>query len=195
MSAAPPRSTRSPSSDRRATSRLVVAGATALLVAPLAFVGAAADGAPEAGPTDYVGSVEVIHDEEPAEVAQGVVFEDANRNSRLDEDEEGIAEVPVSNGREVVLTDDEGHYELPARNDMTVFVTKPADWITPVDEDNIPQFFYHHLPEGSPDLRFAGLAPTGPLPETINFPLAEAEEPAEVDCAIVGDTQTYSNRA
>jgi hypothetical protein len=31
---------------------------------------------------------------------------------------------------------------------MTVFVTKPADWEVPLDEQNFPQFFYHHLPEG-----------------------------------------------
>lgn len=77
---------------------------------------------------------------------------------------------------------------------MTVFVTKPAGYEVPVDEDNVPQFFYHHLPNGSPNLRFGGLPPTGPLPQSINFPMAKSRESKEFDCAIIGDTQTYSNR-
>lgn len=99
----------------------------------------------------------------------------------------------VSNGREVVATDEDGRYELPTYDGMTVFVTKPAGYETPVDEDNFPQF-YHHLPQGSPELRFGGVPPTGPLPEAINFPVVEGSTSDEANCAVIGDTQTYSNR-
>lgn len=154
-------------------------------------------------PTDYVGSVEVVRNGEsdPPDAVRGTVFRDANRDSRFQDApgepgrrERGIPGVAVTNGRDVVVTDEHGRYELPAYEGMTVSVTKPPGYVTPVDEDHIPQFFYHHLPEGSPDLRFGGLPETGPLPQAINFPLAKWREPREFSCAIVGDTQTYSNR-
>ena len=59
--------------------------------------------------------------------------------------------------------------------------------------DQIPQFFYHHLPEGSPPLRFGGLAPTGELPEQIEFPLVKGEYKENFRAVIIGDTQPYSN--
>jgi hypothetical protein len=34
---------------------------------------------------------------------------------------------------------------------MVVFVVKPSGWMTPVDENNLPQFSYVHKPAGSPD--------------------------------------------
>ena len=145
----------------------------------------------------YVGTVEVVRD--PAAPgtqtrAEGVVFEDENLDSRRQRDEHGIAGVSVSNGREVVQTDDDGRYQLPSYEGMTVFVTKPSGFEVPVDDHNVPQFFYHHLPNGSPTLRFGGLPPTGPLPQAINFPMVGAHHTNEFDCAVVGDTQTYSNR-
>lgn len=148
-------------------------------------------------PTDYVGSVEVVRDSaaEPPKTARGVVFHDVDRDSRHDGNRErGVAGVAVSNGRDVVRTGRDGSYELPVYDGMTVFVTKPSGYLTPVDSDGFPQFFYHHLPDGSPDLRFDGLPPTGPLPKAINFPLLRSPERGEMDCAVIGDTQTYSNR-
>jgi hypothetical protein len=98
----------------------------------------------------------------------------------------------------VVKTDANGDYRLPAYDGMTVFVTKPAGWEVPLDEQNFPQFFYHHLPKGSPPLRFDGLPPTGPLPQRINFPMVRTVEDSRPDssinCAVIGDTQTYSNQ-
>ena len=123
------------------------------------------------------------------EVARGVVFHDANENGVLDEGEEGIPGVRVSNGREVVVTDDEGRYEIPVDDDTIVFVLKPRDWMTPVNGDQLPQFHYIHKPEGSPDFRFAGVEPTGPLPESIDFPLVRSEEPERFDAIFFGDTQ------
>ncbi|MCB0072207.1 MAG: hypothetical protein KDE20_12145, partial [Caldilineaceae bacterium] len=40
----------------------------------------------------------------------GIVFADTNRNGLFDADETGVADVPVSNGLDVVLTDAEGRY-------------------------------------------------------------------------------------
>ncbi|MEM9222029.1 MAG: calcineurin-like phosphoesterase family protein [Pseudomonadota bacterium] len=146
--------------------------------------------------TSYIGNVQLVRGEgqASASTAKGTVFIDANRNSILDEGEDGVAGVAVSNGREVVLTDDDGAYELPAYGDMNLFITKPADHAVPVDATMVPQFFYVHKEAGSPDLRYGGLEATGPLPEAVNFPLITAPEGSAFKAMAFGDTQTYSNR-
>jgi C terminal of Calcineurin-like phosphoesterase/N terminal of Calcineurin-like phosphoesterase/Calcineurin-like phosphoesterase len=104
--------------------------------------------------------------------------------------------VTVSNGREVVTTDGQGRYELPAYDNMTVFVTQPRGYQVPVDEDNVAQYFYHHSPEGSPELKYGGIAPTGALPEAVNFPLAtsgQTQSPNQ-SCVIGADVQTYNQK-
>lgn len=52
----------------------------------------------------------------PAKIA-GIVYHDANGNGKRDKRESGIAKVAVSNGRDVVLTDAKGRYELPVGSD------------------------------------------------------------------------------
>jgi hypothetical protein len=143
---------------------------------------------------DYVGSVHVVRGDAPADGARGTVFLDENRNSRLDAGEPGVEGVLVSNGREVVVTGADGRYSLPARDDMNLFVTKPAGHAVPVDADMVPQFSYVHKPEGSPPLRFGGIAPTGPLPSEVNFPLIRDEVGERFECLVFGDAQPYSNR-
>jgi 3',5'-cyclic AMP phosphodiesterase CpdA len=180
---------------RRAVVRRRVATAVSLALGGGLVAGTAHGEPPRPKPTEYVASVQVS--EEAAEdqsTVRGVVFDDRDRDGRRDRSEAGVRDVTVSNGREVVRTDQSGSYELPAYDGMTVFVTKPAAFDVPVDENNVPQFFYHHLPEGSPDLRFGGLPPTGPLPASVDFPIARTAPSKEVDCAIIGDPQTYSNR-
>lgn len=126
---------------------------------------------------------------------RGIVFEDANGDGRHQPGEAGIAGVLVSNGRDVVRTDTQGRYEVVVREDMDLFVIQPSGWRVPVDLRNVPQFSYTHKPGGSPvPLRFGGLADTGPAPDRVNFPLRRAGSEAErFTCAIVGDSQTYSN--
>lgn len=158
-------------------------------VATLAALAASAS----AGNASYIGSVEVVRGDSGSERAQGKVFLDANRNSRFDAGEEGVAGVLVSNGLEVVATDAEGDYALPAYEDMNLFITKPAGYATPVNARMVPQFSYVHKPGGSPPLRYGGLAPTGPLPEAVNFPLIEDGVGDSFECLAFGDTQPYSN--
>ena len=43
-----------------------------------------------------------------AKTVTGIVYNDANRNGRLDKKEEGVRNVAVSNGTSVVLTDRKG---------------------------------------------------------------------------------------
>lgn len=149
----------------------------------------------------YRGQVDVRrtpHDSRPKDpnVLTGRVFVDADRDSRRHPSEKGLAGVRVSNGEDVVLTDKHGRYELPVRENMTVFVTQPTGYRVPVDADNVPQFHYHHLPSGSPELEHGGIAPTGDLPAAVNFPVVEDERMAEEDqrCLVGGDVQTYTEQ-
>ncbi len=174
-------------------------------------VGASEDGAPAlageqpgehrqaASELDYRASLEVIPAEAGATAAaqadtiDGLVFYDRNQDGQHQErSEPGIEDVRVTNGREVVLTDEDGRYSLPVDDDMALTVSKPANYMVPMDEDNIPQMSYQHKPEGSPDLRFGGLEPTGPLPEAVNFPMLPTRVTDEFSCAALGDVQTYS---
>ncbi len=162
----------------------------AALVAGLSVLAFAA----EAKDPSYIGSVHVERGTTAGEMARGRVFNDANRNSTLDAGEAGIAGVLVSNGREVVKTGSDGAYALPVYEDMNLFITKPAGYTAPVSAEMVPQFNYIHKVAGSPDLRFGGIEPTGPLPSAVNFPLIEDAVGDKFQCLVFGDTQPYTNR-
>lgn len=122
--------------------------------------------------------------------ARGVVYLDANGNGQRDLGESGLSGVKVSNGQEIVTTDAEGRYELPVDDDTILFVIKPRDFMTPVDENMLPKFYYIHKPAGSPpEFKFAGVPPTGPLPDSIDFPLTPSPEPDQFRALLFGDTQ------
>jgi hypothetical protein len=122
--------------------------------------------------------------------AQGYVFEDKNENGKRDAGEPGIGGVYVSNQLEVVKTDRNGHWRLPHSDDTIFFVVKPRGWMTPVDQHQVPRFYYVHKPKGSPpDLKFPGVKPTGPLPDSIDFPLYRRAEPNTFNALFFGDTQ------
>ncbi|MEZ6087740.1 MAG: calcineurin-like phosphoesterase family protein [Pirellulaceae bacterium] len=129
-------------------------------------------------------------DDRPENIkAHGVVFDDQNGNGRRDSGEPGIADVRVSNGRQIVKTNAKGEYELMISDDSIVFVIKPRNWMTPVNEVNLPQFFYIHKPKGSPKSQFPGVEPTGPLPDSIDFALRRQEEPDTFRALMFGDPQ------
>ncbi|MDI3331312.1 MAG: calcineurin-like phosphoesterase family protein [Micrococcus sp.] len=195
---------------QRTTSRR--AGRVQLSAGTLAIIAAATLGAGSAGaaPADqagqsataqswedsaFRGQVEVVRDDRTdRETVSGTVFEDKDRDSTQDAGEPGVPGVEVSNGREVVTTDGQGNYELPVEDNMTVFVTQPRGYQVPVDEDNVAQFSYNHLPEGSPELKYGGIDPTGAVPAALNFPLAKSKltQDPEQHCVIGGDIQTYT---
>lgn len=127
------------------------------------------------------------------EQASGYVFFDKNENQKMDNREKGISGVAVSNGKDVVKTDKKGHYSLPVGDDNPIFVIKPKNWMTPVDENHQPQFYYLHKPEGaSKDFKYPGVEPTGDLPEAINFPLYPANESQKYKVVVFGDPQPYN---
>jgi hypothetical protein len=126
---------------------------------------------------------------EAQETARGVVFDDANGNGVRDRGEKGVSGVGVSNGLDIVETNSSGEYTISVTPDSIVFVIKPSGWRMPVDADQLPRFHYIHKPEGSPESRFAGVSPTGPLPSSIDFPLTRHREPNKFQVIFFGDTQ------
>ena len=127
--------------------------------------------------------------------AAGRVFVDANQNGKLDSSERGLSDVRVSNGKEVVLSDDEGRYKIKVDAESILFITKPKDFAVPVNAHMLPQFYYIHQPNGSPSgFRYRGIDPTGPLPAEINFPLVSRPEAERFDALLFADTQPQTNR-
>jgi hypothetical protein len=129
-------------------------------------------------------------------VAGGVVFEDrSGRGVRRTEDP-GIAGVLVSNGRDVVRTDAEGRWRLPVAAGDNLFLIKPPNWATSVGPGGIPRFSYLHQPHGTPPTvrwRHQGVAPTGPLPASIDFPLRRQDESGSFEALLLADTQPESD--
>ncbi|MCP4153376.1 MAG: hypothetical protein GY757_36955 [bacterium] len=123
--------------------------------------------------------------------ASGTVYEDTNRNGRFDEDERGLPGVLVSNQLDVVKTGADGGYTLPVSGRTIIFVVKPTGYEVPLDEFNLPVFYYNHQPGGSPSgLAYKGLEATGKLPASIDFPLFKVEKRIQFSIIAVGDPQT-----
>ncbi len=129
-----------------------------------------------------------------ATLAQGVVFEDLDRDGVRDAGEPGVAGVRVSNGLDVVRTGADGRYRLSVDDETILFITKPSGYATPVDGHQLPKFYYVHQPAGTPiPLRYPGIAPTGPLPESVDFALVRQQEPARFEAILLSDTQPQTN--
>ena len=128
------------------------------------------------------------------DTVSGYVFHDEDRDGRRGRGEAGVAGVLVSNGLDVTRTDPLGRYEIAVRADMNLTVVQPSGWRVPTDERQVPQFFYIHKEGGTPEtLRYGGLPDAGPAPAQVNFPLIRAAQDEAFTCAIIGDSQTYSN--
>lgn len=127
--------------------------------------------------------------------AEGIVFHDRNGSGIRDAESVGIPGVRVSNGRDITVTNAEGRWRLPLEDDRTVFfVIKPRNWRTTLTENNLPRFHYIHDPAGSPPLRYEGIAPTGPLPASLDFPLYPQDEPEDFRVILCGDPQPRNAR-
>lgn len=124
---------------------------------------------------------------------KGLVYEDRNNNQIKEQGEKGLAGVPVSNGVEVVLTNETGAYELPLTTDNIIFVVKPSGYTLPLNVYNFPRNYYIHKPGGSPSgLKYTGTPPTGAPPESLDFGLTPQQENDEFTALIFGDPQPYT---
>ena len=120
------------------------------------------------------------------ELASGRVYSDSNGNRNFDNGESGVAGVAVSNGCEVTWTDSDGRYEISIAATEFIFISQPSGYTVAVDENNIPQFFYRHYPDGTPTT-IAGTSvewlwpvarATGSLPPAIDFALSRRSDPS-----------------
>jgi hypothetical protein len=105
----------------------------------------------------------------------GKVFLDTNGNGIRDNGEKLLKGISVSNGKEVVRTDLNGNWELPAEDGTCVFVIKPAGFAVPLNKTLLPQYYRHH------DLNMQS--------ESIDFPLLPAKEAVKFSVLLFGDTQ------
>lgn len=126
--------------------------------------------------------------------AKGYVFNDVNKNHVKDKTEKGIGNVAVTNGRDVVVTDNKGFYELPVYGKETfISVIKPSHYTLSLNDYNKSQFYYVYKPEGSLSRKeYKGIEPTGKLPRYINFPLIQTKESENYTALVFGDPQPHS---
>jgi hypothetical protein len=134
-------------------------------------------------------SARELMDQTESMMARGIVFIDVDRNGKYGGNDTAFANIKVSNGKEIVVTDSSGRYEIPIEPESAIFVIKPTGFRTPLDANQLPKFFYLHKPDGSPKLQFPGSQPTGPLPQSIDFPLSPQVEPEAFQILLFGDPQ------
>ncbi len=128
-------------------------------------------------------------------IAKGIVYEDVNGNGKKDRKEKGIAGIAVSNGVDVVLTTNNGEYQLNAGNDRIIFLIKPSGYKMKPDSNLQSSFYYNHKPSGSPSgYKYEAVKPTGPLPQMINFGLMKSPENDDFTALIFGDPQPYTKQ-
>lgn len=127
--------------------------------------------------------------------ARGLVYDAAKVAQGAKAETVGLPGVLVSNGRDIVRTDQDGRYALAVADEDIIFVVKPAGYALPHDADNIPRFSYIHHPSGTPPelaLRYRGIAPTGPMPASIDFGLTPRFEPDAFEAILFTDPQPES---
>ena len=125
-----------------------------------------------------------------ATMACGRVYLDANENGRRDWREAGVADVKVSNGRDVVRTDAKGRYRIELDDGDTLFMIKPAGYRLPLDPvSGLPNFWRHHFPNGSAALKYGRIAPTSARRAEFALLPAPDEDARPFDVLVVTDPQ------
>lgn len=136
-------------------------------------------------------------DSRTSELASGFVFLDSNQDGARNSGEAGVEGVSVSNGCDVVLTAADGSYRIPLAATEILFISQPSGYSVAVDENNVPQFFYRHYPDGTPAV-IAGTsvewlwpvpAASGPLPASIDFPLTRQQQTQQFRAHAFADPQ------
>jgi len=114
-----------------------------------------------------------------AATIDGIVFLDQNQNLVMDSSEEGLQDVLVSNGRDVIKTDAKGKWSLSASEDQLMFVIQPAGYKVPVNDSMVPQHYF--INNGSKN--------------KAQFPLWKDESSSnEFEALFYGDTQARGLR-
>lgn len=121
-------------------------------------------------------------------MASGYVYEDRQGLGRRQAGDRGIPNVLVSNGTDVVRTNADGQWQLPATAGSQVFVIKPPQWRLPSGALGLNRFSRcvpMHAGNASADSRHD-------MP-SIDFALERSPEAAEFEAVLVADTQPQSD--
>ncbi len=131
-----------------------------------------------------------------SQVISGTVYEDKNHNQRFDENEDiGLSNILVSNGKDIVATDKDGTYSIKVNEGDIVFVIKPSDYTFAQRTNNTPLFYYAHKPAGSvPNLKYETTPPTPAKPAKVNFPLYYSPSNRRFKFLVFGDPQPYNDK-
>lgn len=124
-----------------------------------------------------------------AETARGVVFEDRNGDGTRQAVEPGLEGVLVSNGVEVTPTDRAGRYQLTAPSHGAIFVIQPQGYSVARDRTNTPRGYRLFRPAGGPQLDYPSPAPTGPLPQSLDFALTRGGPGRQFTALVFADPQ------
>ena len=81
---------------------------------------------------------------------EGIVFNDRNNNLVMDIGEPGIGDQRISNGLDIVLTDEKGRFTIDSDNNDVIFIIKNPKWDIPINQYGIPQFYYNVRSQPSP---------------------------------------------
>lgn len=84
-----------------------------------------------------------------ASCVEGAVFNDANGNGVHDAGEKPLSGIKVSDGEHIVVTGNDGRYQLPASAQPNIFVIKPAGYGAAVRSDGLPDIWRPSAGEGS----------------------------------------------
>ena len=121
-------------------------------------------------------------------ILSGHVYVDENSNGVFDRAETPLPNVSISNGIDVVETNDEGEYKIPLFDDAVIFVIKPSSYISGLTENNIARFFNHHKLTGSPVYKYQGI-PKNELSDQLNFAMYPNPGEDTLKVALLGDIQ------
>ncbi|MBW8823376.1 MAG: calcineurin phosphoesterase, partial [Xanthomonadales bacterium] len=126
-----------------------------------------------------------------AATLHGRVCLDAGTTASCPQKAQGVADVAISNGREVVRSDGEGRYSIKVADGDTVFAIKPANMAFSDRSNGLPRFWQHYAPNGSPKLKYGGIAPSSSLQFDVALrPLGKV--PGALDMLVFGDPQPKS---
>lgn len=103
---------------------------------------------------------------------QGTVYLDENQNLTMDNDEKGLKDVLVSNGRSITKTDKFGRYNLDADKGASIFVIQPSGYLVPTNQSMVPQHYSDATEK-----------------RDIKFPIWIGEANNEFEALFFGDTQ------
>jgi hypothetical protein len=106
----------------------------------------------------------------------GFVFADHNGNGIRDDQENGLPGIGVSDGAQIVLTDEKGQFFLETSPQHWVFVIKPRDYALPVNDQHLPLFY--QKANGS----------------SLSFPLLPKKEDDDFSIMVFGDPQPKTER-